>query len=161
EALIVFALSAAANAVLAALARAVAFVGQNIGAFVAGVFLFLPVAAAQRHKLDLAAYGFTLRRFWRSLAYAAVAPAIILPAFAIGYVAFQEHFCTLALPAWTCRQFAGLAGLAHPRLPVGFADLALGQLVVAAIPEELFFRGYLLSLLEDAHPPRRRLLGGG
>src|SRR5215470_7421494 len=99
EALIVFALSAAANAVLAVLARAVAFVGQNIGAFVAAVFLYLPLAAASRRKQDLAAYGFTLRPFWRSLAYAGIALVVILPTFAIGYVAFHEHFCTLAQPA--------------------------------------------------------------
>src|SRR5262249_25522795 len=119
------------------------------------------VAAASRHKQDLAAYGFTLRPLSRSLAYAAIALVVILPTFAIGYVAFHEHFCMLAQPAAMCQKFAGFAGLAHPRLPDGFADLVLGQLVLAAIPEELFFRGYLLELLEQAYPPRRRFLGGG
>ena len=35
------------------------------------------------------------------------------------------------------------------------------KLVVVALPEELFFRGFLLGLLEKRFPPRRRLLGGG
>ena len=35
------------------------------------------------------------------------------------------------------------------------------QLVVVALPEELFFRGFLLELLERKWPPKRRILGGG
>jgi membrane protease YdiL (CAAX protease family) len=35
------------------------------------------------------------------------------------------------------------------------------QLVVVALPEELFFRGFLLGLLERRFPPKRRVLGGG
>ena len=32
---------------------------------------------------------------------------------------------------------------------------------VVALPEELFFRGMLLRLLEQRFPPKRRFLGGG
>ena len=39
------------------------------------------------------------------------------------------------------------------------AWLLLGQLVVIAVPEEAFFRGYVLSRLRTILPPRRRLLG--
>ena len=39
------------------------------------------------------------------------------------------------------------------------ALLALSQLVVVAIPEELFFRGYLMERLERVWPPTRRLFG--
>jgi membrane protease YdiL (CAAX protease family) len=35
------------------------------------------------------------------------------------------------------------------------------QFVVVALPEELFFRGFLLGLLEQRFPPKRRFLGGG
>jgi membrane protease YdiL (CAAX protease family) len=37
--------------------------------------------------------------------------------------------------------------------------LALNQVLVIALPEELFFRGYLLGRLEARWPPRRRLAG--
>lgn len=37
--------------------------------------------------------------------------------------------------------------------------LLLGQIVVIAVPEEAFFRGYLLGRLRTVLPPRRRLLG--
>ena len=47
------------------------------------------------------------------------------------------------------------------RLPPDFALLALNQVLVIAIPEELFFRGYLQGRLEARWPPGRRLLGAG
>jgi membrane protease YdiL (CAAX protease family) len=49
----------------------------------------------------------------------------------------------------------------HPKLrfPPDFGMLAAAQLIVVALPEELFFRGYLQGRLEDAWPPSRKLLG--
>ena len=47
----------------------------------------------------------------------------------------------------------------HLHLPPDAALLALSQLVVVAIPEELFFRGYLMERLERVWPPTRRLFG--
>ncbi|MGH7803834.1 MAG: CPBP family glutamic-type intramembrane protease [Candidatus Binatia bacterium] len=47
-----------------------------------------------------------------------------------------------------------------PRLPPDFGLLALHQLLVVAIPEEIFFRGYLQSNLDRAIPaPRWRVFG--
>lgn len=40
-----------------------------------------------------------------------------------------------------------------------FADEALGQWLVIALPEEAFFRGYLQTALEERWPPQRRILG--
>src|SRR5205085_3627101 len=40
------------------------------------------------------------------------------------------------------------------------AEFCLVQLVVVALPEELFFRGFLLGLLEKRFPPKRKLWGG-
>jgi membrane protease YdiL (CAAX protease family) len=48
-----------------------------------------------------------------------------------------------------------------PALGWGFAEAVLVQVVVVALPEELFFRGYLHALCERALPPKRRFLGGG
>lgn len=39
------------------------------------------------------------------------------------------------------------------------ADESLGQLLVIALPEEAFYRGYVQTSLQDAWPPERRLLG--
>ena len=57
-----------------------------------------------------------------------------------------------------CRHWLGPAG-GHLRLPPRFLLLAFSQLVVVAIPEELFFRGYLMERLEQVWPPTKNLFG--
>ncbi len=53
----------------------------------------------------------------------------------------------------------------HPRaafafkLPPSILDDVAGQLVVIALPEEAFFRGYLQTAIDRARPPRLRILG--
>ncbi len=51
----------------------------------------------------------------------------------------------------------GIFALA-PR-PEEVLDELLGQLVIIALPEEAFYRGYLQSRLDDAWPPRWRVAG--
>jgi CAAX protease family protein len=43
--------------------------------------------------------------------------------------------------------------------PIDAADEVLAQLLVIALPEEAFYRGYLQSRLDDVWPPRWRVLG--
>jgi membrane protease YdiL (CAAX protease family) len=43
--------------------------------------------------------------------------------------------------------------------PADFAGDVLGQLLVIALPEEAFYRGYLQSRLDEAWPPRWKVLG--
>lgn len=45
------------------------------------------------------------------------------------------------------------------RLPPSLFDEVTGQLVVIALPEEAFFRGYLQTSLDRVWPPRWRVLG--
>jgi hypothetical protein len=80
--------------------------------------------------------------FGRALGWAAALAAIVYPPFVAAYVAYRGAH-------WP------------PRLavPPGFGDEVLGQLLVIALPEEAFFRGYLQTALDDAWPPRRRVLG--
>ena len=54
----------------------------------------------------------------------------------------------------------------HPRLPFTFTmpplelvNEVFGQLVIIALPEEAFYRGYLQSRLDEALPGRVRVLG--
>jgi hypothetical protein len=105
----------------------------------------------------------------RGLAFGFGVPLIVFPLFAIGYVIFYDVVCSSAAPAWLaqlampgqCARWDGWGGIDVPRLDLGFAELALVQMIVIALPEEVFFRGFLHKLLEDALPPTRRLLGGG
>jgi membrane protease YdiL (CAAX protease family) len=45
------------------------------------------------------------------------------------------------------------------RMPASILDEIAGQLVVIALPEEAFFRGYLQTALDRVFPPRLRVLG--
>ena len=169
EAVLAFAAATAIVALLWRLAGVVPFVARNLHALVAVVFLYLPVAVIWRRGEDLRSYGFTLRPARRSLAFGLGVPALVFPLFLVGFVLFYRIVCApgqaealaRVAPPGLCRRFAGWAGLGHWRAPLDFWSSAFSQLVVVALPEELFFRGYLLARLEAAFPPGRRVLGGG
>ena len=167
EALVVFALAIAAAATLYHLSFVVPYLDQALHFFVALVFLAAPTLVARRRGEDLVDYGFTRKPLLKGLAYGLVPLLVIFPLFIAGYVLFYEVICAnpaglgVLAPPGFCRHFAGWDALADPRLPKGPLDFIAGQLVVVALPEELFFRGYLLKRLEEAFPPKRRLLGGG
>jgi hypothetical protein len=161
-----FAAATAVAALLFHLAPAIPFLAQNLQGFVAAVFIYLPVWSARRHGDDLSAYGFTTRPRRRSLAFGLVGPALVFPLFLVGFVLFYQWVCARPAlaglaPAGWCARFVGWSGLLHPRAPADLLLAVVNQVIVVALPEELFFRGYLLGLLERALPPRRRLLGGG
>jgi hypothetical protein len=60
--------------------------------------------------------------------------------------------------AWWAQTMPRLTfSLAVP--PMEAADEAVAQVLVIALPEEAFYRGYLQSRLDDAWPPRWRVLG--
>jgi membrane protease YdiL (CAAX protease family) len=57
--------------------------------------------------------------------------------------------------AWWAPRFPFLVSVR----PADAADEILGQLLVIALPEEAFYRGYLQSRLDEVWPPQWRLLG--
>ncbi|MEO7095972.1 MAG: type II CAAX endopeptidase family protein [Polyangiales bacterium] len=141
-------------------------IGHLGSALVAVLFLYVPVYVAWRRKEDLVDYGFHARPVKRGIVTAAVAICAIFPIFALGYFAFYEIACNSELlsnlvPHGMCARYGGLAGLHAPTLTAKLAEFCAVQLVVVALPEELFFRGFLLGLLETRFPPKRRILGGG
>jgi hypothetical protein len=138
---------------------------DNVGhAAVSFVFLYAPMFLAKRRGEYIEDYGFRLEPLKRSLLMAGIALVVIAPLFAGGYVAFYELACKSAtllarLPVQgMCALYGGLSSLHAPRLELEYIPV---QLIVVAIPEELFFRGFLLGLLEQRFPPKRRWLGGG
>jgi len=58
-----------------------------------------------------------------------------------------------------CRRFMRRWPPAPWGLPRDFAQMALAQFLVVALPEEYFFRGYVQSRLEAVWPSQRRLFG--
>jgi uncharacterized protein len=67
---------------------------------------------------------------------------LAFPPFALGYRAYWHPHLHFAL-----------------RLPPSLFDEIAGQVVVIALPEEAFFRGYLQTSLDRVWPPRWRVLG--
>lgn len=76
----------------------------------------------------------------REIGVALGVAAVIFPPFAVGFHLWH--------------------GAAHPfrwSLPPDFASFVAAQLVVVALPEEVFFRGWMQTRLHDAFAPRRML----
>jgi membrane protease YdiL (CAAX protease family) len=123
----------------------VAFIRANLHALVAAVFLVLPQIFL-RKRGDIEKYGFTTHPRKLGLAIAAVGVLGILPLFVGGF--------------WIYERMLGVLSR-HPalRLPPGFLQLVAAQLIVVALPEELFFRGFVQGRLEEAFPPQRKFLG--
>jgi len=147
-------------------------IGHLGSALVAVLFLYAPVFYAWRRGEELDDYGFHAEPLGKGLVTAAVAVAVIFPIFVLGYVAFYEVACHSSLlahlvPRNLCSRYGGLSGLHAPNLPWSplakdsFSEFCIVQWLVVALPEELFFRGFLLKLLEARFPPKRRILGGG
>jgi membrane protease YdiL (CAAX protease family) len=141
-------------------------IGHLGSALVAVVLLYAPVVVAWHRREDLIEYGFRAEPLGRGLLYGLGVPLVVFPLFAAVYLGFYQIVChtdairQLAPPS-ACRGFHGIGHLHAPALDGDFFQFALVQLVVVALPEELFFRGCLLRLLERALPPKRRILGGG
>ena len=149
-------------------------VGHLGSALVAVLFLYVPVYFAWRRMEDLDRYGFHAEPIKRGLITAGIAIAIIFPIFVAGYFAFYEIACKSDLlsnlvPRGMCSRYGGLDAVHWPSLSLMgspaastlSAEFCAVQLIVVALPEELFFRGFLLHLLEQRFPPRRKILGGG
>ena len=136
--------------------QSIAFIHNNLHALVAAIFLLLPQMLL-RQRGDIEKYGFTSHPRTLGLAIAAVGIFGILPLFSVGFALYNRLLCAY----WPKLMAGACFHVLHPhfRLPDGFAMLAAAQLVVVALPEELFFRGYLQGRLEDAWPPRWNLFG--
>jgi uncharacterized protein len=174
DALIAWATAAALVTVLVQIDVKLPAVGHLGSALVAVVFIYAPVVMAWWRKEDLEDYGFHWEPIRRGLVTFAVVSAVLFPLFVIGYFAFYEIACDTHLlenlvPRGMCQRYGGFDALHVPDLAwtasqgvsTLSAEFAAVQLVVVALPEELFFRGLLLGLLEKRFPPTRRILGGG
>jgi membrane protease YdiL (CAAX protease family) len=152
------------------------WIGHLGSALVSVAFLYVPLYVAGRRDQDLADYGFRLDPLRRNLVIAGVAILVIVPVFTAVFFGFYEVACrsdalSHLAPHRMCGHYGGLGALHWPHLvlaeatppPAGTLSVewCAVQWLVVGVPEELFFRGFLLELLEQRFPPRRRILGGG
>ncbi len=117
-------------------------------AIVAGLLLYIPAWILRR--VPLARYGFTHRPLGKNLLLFLLAVAVVFPIFFGGFAAWQKIACA-------ARPLRGLVAAcppslwAHfrPRLPADPVEDAAHQLLVVALPEEFFFRGWLQGRLAE------------
>jgi membrane protease YdiL (CAAX protease family) len=164
-----------AYAAAIALAAGAYWIGQAVTllqgiaqTIIACVFLFGPQIAARlsRRSFDHAAAGITLQPIGPGVRTLGLALLVTWPAFILGFFIYYGALCQghgylaglVRSLTPLCAQWTGWSS-AHLRLPDGFVVLALSQIIVVAIPEEVFFRGYLMSRLEERWPSRRQLWG--
>lgn len=155
EVVLAFAVATAAAAALYH-AQGVGFIHRNLHALVALVFLVLPQLLL-RKRGNIERYGFTTEPLALGLSIAAIAIVAVLPLFTVGFWALLRIGCAHAA-SWVP---AACVHVLHPhfRLPGDFLMQIPAQLVVVALPEELFFRGYVQGRLEEALPPTWELWG--
>ena len=115
----------------------------------------LPAGLLFRRQIDLERYGLRLQPLWRSLLLFLGFIALIIPLFSLGYWLFLHRACPL-LPRWLI--LCGPNPAPALRLPPDLLLTILGQLLVVALPEEFFFRGYLQGRLSEILPQAPALL---
>lgn len=169
HALITFGVVAAMVAVFVRIDVQVTFVGHVGSSLVAITLLFAPVVVAWRIRTDedLITYGFTTEPRNKGLILGFSVWLVIFPLFAVGYLVFYEVACQAGsslsqlAPPGMCARFLGWDEAKALQITDELLKFASVQLIVVALPEELFFRGFLHELLERAIPPKRRIWGGG
>jgi membrane protease YdiL (CAAX protease family) len=152
-----------------AAARALALVdptgllGPNLAGVAAFLFVWLSDRRLRARGEDWDRYGgpawrLSDPRAWRELgrgaAMGALACAAVFPPFALAFFGFAALLPRLppGLAGWLA-PYLGEPHLAL-RLPDGLPLLAAVQLLVVALPEELFYRGWLQTSLRRAAPGR-------
>jgi len=115
-------------------------------ALVGAVFVFLPVLVLDRTGRPYERYGLSVGRPHIDSLWAAVAMLITF---------VPIVFALRLFPAiWD------VEGRAFGFVwPPGYVTVAASHLLVVALPEEFFYRGYLLGRLNDIFPQRVRVLG--
>lgn len=157
EALVAFVAVSALASVLYHL-KGVAFIGANLHALVAAGFLLTPQLLLRlRPRPDDQDYGFRARPVAGGLVLFGKVTLAVLPIFTLGFYLWHRLLCT----KWPLLVAGSCWRLHHPRLefPPEMPMLVLAQVLVVAIPEELFFRGYLQTRLDEVWPRRFRVLG--
>ena len=137
-------------------------------------FLYLPLFFARSSRLrggtknswwerfwsfDYAEFGVTLRNWRVDLKLALLLFLIVAPLYLAAYIGYAEAIKWL--PArWAIHlsPYGGHWGF-HPRLPGHFGLWAIDQMLVVAVPEEFFYRGYLQTRFREAWPQGRTFVG--
>ncbi|HET9452150.1 MAG TPA: MXAN_2755 family glutamic-type intramembrane protease [Aggregicoccus sp.] len=124
-------------------------------------FLYLPLLAMRRRDEDYRDYGVSLRAWREDLKLFLLLCLLVGPLYFLGFALVAELLPLL--PPELARHLTPHAGSGAvsfaPRLPPRFGEWVVDQLLVVALPEEFFYRGFVQTRLRDAWPQGRRFLG--
>ncbi len=126
-------------------ARAVPFIGAHLSYFVAYILIGVPIAVLWIRRRPLDYFGFGVRELLRSVGVFLVASLIVFPLFLL-----LAHLWMKIV--WSAGEF-------HVASLPDFWNLLVVQLIVVALPEEFYFRGYFQSAMNSLFAKRWKIFG--
>lgn len=127
------------------IARGNAFIAAHLSYFVAYILIGAPILVLWVRKRRLDFFSFGLKGFFKSVWVFVVASIIVFPPFLV-----LAHFWQTLV--WDVHPYR-VAGFP------GFTSAMVVQILVVALPEEFYFRGYFQSAMDKIFPKARRVLG--
>lgn len=125
--------------------RFIPWVNEYISVLIALVLLYAPVLVLWRRRRAIDFIERDLKSFFKSLGVGLIASAIVFPPFFL-----LAHFWQTWVIGFSEFRVAGF--------PL-FDSMILYQLLLVALPEEFYFRGYFQSAMNSIFRPRWRFLG--
>jgi hypothetical protein len=142
EIALAYIISVVATVVLYQLALGGGFFREYLHTLVGAIFVAIPMACLLPRHESFDDYGLPPQPIWRELLVVMLIAATVYPPFWVGF-----------------RVWWGWERAFNLTIPDGFATSALANLVVVALPEELFYRGYLMGRLDHLFTKRIRIFG--
>ena len=124
--------------------RHIAFLEQSLPVIVAGLFLYIPLGIIFYTRRKPEEYGISLNRIGYSLKIAIIISLLALPSFVVVYSLYQKMYLHVPF-RW------GIDSAWYSTL--------LFHLLCVAFPEEVFYRGYMQSRLNQVFTRRYTLFG--
>jgi uncharacterized protein len=118
--------------------RSIPMIAQTLPLWAAGLFLYVPLLLLFHRRLKPETWGLSLRGAGFSVKLALVISLVCLPSFLIFFYGYQK--------IWLHVRPVSL------KLTSEWGLLLLYHLVCVAFPEEVFYRGYMQSRLNEVFP---------
>lgn len=118
--------------------------------------LWAPISRADTLGRPLAALGLSRRDLAPEILTAAVVAAVVLPLWALGLGALRAPLAAWGFVPPAPHTSLGGSGLAGAAV---WAQLLATHVLGVALPEELFWRGYVQPVLQGRWPSQRRVFG--
>ena len=122
-------------------------------------FLYLPLWFGRRRNEDSGDYGLTFSRWREDLKLFGLVALVLTPLFFLVFWCFARVIPHV--PQHTAHYLTPLVGRPRfvPRLPPRFPAWVVDHLLVVALPEEFFYRGFIQTRLRAAWPEGKILWG--